>query len=432
MVHHFDHRFGDYRDHPEGSENLILPDVPLERLQIPDYATHGRYWVRTSDVEGRLDGIWQRTWLFGWRDVTKAQNERTVVASLIPSVAVGNKFPIIVPTVAPSLVACLYGSLCSFALDYAARQKMGGTSLNYFILKQLPILGPGTYAAEAPWHPGTSHKEWILPRVLELTYTAWDLEGFARDVGYIGPPFRWDSDRRLHLRCELDAAFFHLYGLSREDVGYVMETFPIVRKNDEKAHGEYRTKRVILELFDALAAAKIGKPYRTALDPLPADVGASHGTFSPDGTPRDYAEALRIGLLFTLVRISGEPGISRNALSRALLWLQDAKHAAAYLGAASLAEFERIRNVDPLLTTGALDSQVGKLLDSLENEKAVTRDTSGIVRVRAGASIPGWLPLTPTLARLASVMCEPLERAEPGPDGSLTVEIDAPVEARRV
>jgi hypothetical protein len=432
MVHHFDHRFGDYRDHPEGSENLILPDVPLERLQIPDYATHGRYWVRTSDVEARLDGIWQRTWLFGWRDVTKAQNERTVVASLIPSVAVGNKFPIIVPTVAPSLVACLYGSLCSFALDYAARQKMGGTSLNYFILKQLPVLGPETYAAEAPWNPGTSLQEWIVPRVLELTYTAWDLEGFARDVGYIGPPFRWDSDRRLQLRCELDAAFFHLYGLSREDVGYVMETFPIVRKNDEKAQGEYRTKRVILELYDALAAAKIGKPYRTALDPLPADVGASHGTFSPDGTPRDYAEALRIGLLFTLVRISGERGISRNSLSRVLLWLQNAKHAAAWLDGASFTEFERIRNGDQLLTTGAPDSEVGKLLDSLENEKAVTRDPTGIVRVRAGAAIPGWLPLTPTLSRLASVMREPLERAELGADSSLTVETVSPVMAKRV
>lgn len=432
MVHHFDHRFGDYRDHPEGSENLILPDVPLERLQIPDYATHGRYWVRTSEVEGRLAGIWQRTWLFGWRDITKAQNERTVVASLIPSVAVGNTTQLMLPAVEPTLVASLYACLCSFVLDYAARQKIGGTHLTHVYLKQLPVLAPETYASEASWHRGMRLRDWILPRVLELTYTAWDLEPFARDMGYIGCPFRWNVDRRFQLRCELDAAFFHLYGLSREDAGYVMETFPIVRKNDERTHGEYRTKRAILEAYDALAASKVGKPYRTPLDPPPGDVAASHGTFSPDGTPRDYAEALRIGLLFTLVRISGEPGISRNSLSRALLWLQDAKHAAAYLEGASVTEFERIRNSDPLVTTGAFDSQLGKLLDSLENEKAVTRDTSGTVRVRAGASIPGWLPLTPTLARLASVMREPLERAEVGADSSLTVEIVSPVEARRV
>ncbi len=74
-------------------------------------------------------------------------------------------------------------------------------------------------------------------------------------VGYDGPPFRWDPERRALLRAELDAAFFHLYGLSREEVEYVMDTFPIVRKKDEKAYGEYRTKRLILEAYDALAKA---------------------------------------------------------------------------------------------------------------------------------------------------------------------------------
>ena len=64
-----------------------------------------------------------------------------------------------------------------------------------------------------------------------------------------------DEERRFLLRCELDAAFFHLYGLSHDDTDYVMDTFPIVRKNDEKVHGEYRTKRVILEVYDAMAAA---------------------------------------------------------------------------------------------------------------------------------------------------------------------------------
>ena len=95
----------------------------------------------------------------------------------------------------------------------------------------------------------------MLPRILELTYTSWDLEQFARDVGYTGTPFRWDAERRFLLRCELDAAFFHLYGLSREDIDYIMDTFSIVRKNDEKIHGEYRTKRVILEVYSALAKA---------------------------------------------------------------------------------------------------------------------------------------------------------------------------------
>ena len=82
--------------------------------------------------------------------------------------------------------------------------------------------------------------------MLELTYTAWDLEPFAKDCGYDGPPFRWDEERRFLLRCELDAAYFHLYGIARDDVDYIMETFPIVKRKDEAQHGEYRTKRVIL------------------------------------------------------------------------------------------------------------------------------------------------------------------------------------------
>jgi hypothetical protein len=108
----------------------------------------------------------------------------------------------------------------------------------------------------------------MLPRVLELAYTAWDLEPFARDVGDEGPPYLWDPARRLVLRAELDAAFFHLYGLSRDDAAYILDTFPIVKKEDEKAHGEYRTKRLILERYDAFAAAAAsGKPYVSPLPP---------------------------------------------------------------------------------------------------------------------------------------------------------------------
>lgn len=113
--------------------------------------------------------------------------------------------------------------------------------------------------------------------MLELTYTAWDLKGFASDLGYDGPPFRWDPSRRELLRVELDAAFFRLYGIERDDVDYIMETFPIVRRKDEAAHGEYRTKRLILECYDALAeATATGTEYQTILDPPPADQRVAH------------------------------------------------------------------------------------------------------------------------------------------------------------
>jgi hypothetical protein len=139
---------------------------------------------------------------------------------------------------------------------------------------------------------------------LELTYTAWDLEPFAKDCGWSGPPFRWDEERRFLLRCELDAAFFHLYlpaetsgdwrpaaGETAEDlarlkasfptprdaVAYIMETFPIVKRKDEEKYGTYRTKDTILEIFDAMAEAmRTSQSYRTRLKPPPADPRCCH------------------------------------------------------------------------------------------------------------------------------------------------------------
>jgi hypothetical protein len=293
MLHQFDHRYGDYSDRPEdkeGTDTRSLPEIPLERLLDPGYVPVPRYWVERAEVTTRLQGIWGRDWLFGWRDVSKSYNERTVVSSILPCVAVGHKFPLMMPSAEPVLVAALYANLCSFVLDYAARQKVGGTSLTYFILKQLPVLAPNTYEAIAPWSPRLPLRDWLLARVLELTYTAWDLEPFARDVGYDGPPFRWNPERRFLLRCELDAAFFHLYSLSRDETAYVMETFPIVKKNDEKAHGDYRTKRVILEIYDALAEAeRTSKTYQTRLNPPPADPRLAHPARSPAQTKKRSA-----------------------------------------------------------------------------------------------------------------------------------------------
>jgi hypothetical protein len=48
----------------------------------------------------------------------------------------------------------------------------------------------------------------------------------------------------------------------------MLETFPIVKRKDEQAHGEYRTKRIILDIYDAMQQAmETGTPYHTRLDP---------------------------------------------------------------------------------------------------------------------------------------------------------------------
>ena len=100
----------------------------------------------------------------------------------------------------------------------------------------------------------TTARDLVRDHVLRLTYTAHDMEPFARDLGYDGPPFRWDEEERRHLRARLDALYFHLYGLSREDADYVLGTFPIVRRQDEKKFGSYRTRDLVLAYMSALAA----------------------------------------------------------------------------------------------------------------------------------------------------------------------------------
>jgi hypothetical protein len=280
LLHQFDHRWATYAG--AGARDL----TPAEKAD-PHCAVLPRYWVPAAAVEAHLRDRWDRRWLLGWRNICRSTDERTVIASLLPRVGVGNSCQLMLISVADALLAgCLQANLSTFALDYVARQKIGGANLTHGYLKQLPVLPPDTYAQPCPWAPAETLRDWIAARVLELVYTAWDLQPFARDCGYAGPPFRWDETRRFRLRCELDAAYFHLYGIARDGVEDIMDTFPIVRRKDEAAHGEYRTKRVILEVYDAMAAALAGgAPYRTVLDPPPADGWVAHPHPQPLSRP---------------------------------------------------------------------------------------------------------------------------------------------------
>jgi hypothetical protein len=94
------------------------------------------------------------------------------------------------------------------------------------------------------------------------------VSAFAVDHCDQGEPFRWDDERRFWLRAELDAAYFHLYGVARDDVDYIVDTFRAFRNNDPDRFA--RTKKAIMEIFDAMAkATRTGEPYRTVLDPPP-------------------------------------------------------------------------------------------------------------------------------------------------------------------
>ena len=269
MIHHFDHRFGTYEGQSKAQANQgKLPELDDVAHADPERLTLPRYWVAGDKIAEKLDGVWERHWLLGWRDVTGAGVFRTVIACIIPRVAVNDTFLLMMPSRDPRLVALLCANLSSISIDYCARQKVGGLHLKYFTMRQLPVLQPSEYSMSAPWEPSLRICDWLLPRILELTYTAWNLKAFAEDCGDDGGPFVWDPERRFQLRCEIDAAFFHLYGISREDASWILDTFAVLRRSEERQHGEYRTKRGVLETYDALAAAGAkGIQYHSPLKP---------------------------------------------------------------------------------------------------------------------------------------------------------------------
>jgi len=157
-----------------------------------------------------------------------------------------------------NLAALIMANFNSIVLDYAARTAIGGTDLSYFYLKQFPVLAPEKYLEKSscglPW------VEWIVPRVLELTYTSEEMRGFAEELGYQGDPFPWDEHRRHNLQSELDAIFAHMYGLTRADLEWILDaespsvSFPSLKQNEIRKFGEYRTQRLVLQVFDSLAS----------------------------------------------------------------------------------------------------------------------------------------------------------------------------------
>lgn len=274
----YDHRVADIVKSQVAMQRQNQPkQLSVDEKLDPTRLALPMNWVPMNEVSERESG--RVSHYLGFRSVTSSTNERTLVPAIIPAVAVGSKMPLIHTESKVDLIAILSSYIC----DYIARQKVGGTDIAFFTLKQLAILAP-----ESVHHAD----KFVHPRVLELTYTAWDLTGFAENLGYHGPPFRWDDERRALMRAELDALMFHLYGIDRDDVDYIMGTFPIVERRDrERYDGAYRTKDLILDRYDALApfippaASPTTTPqltpdslngYQTFLDPPPADPSVAH------------------------------------------------------------------------------------------------------------------------------------------------------------
>lgn len=278
MLRFFDHRYGTYEGQTQAQANQgTLPRLSEEQHADPGHLAQPRYWVDDAAVDDRLSDRWDHGWLLAWRDIARSTDERTLIASVLPRGGAGDKAPLVLPSgAAVRFAGCLLANLTSLVFDYVARTKVGGSGVKFFIVKQLPVFPPTAYADRCAWADDTLD-DWVTARAVELTYTATDLAAFASDVGWPGPPFVWSEARRAVLRADLDAAYFHLYDLPREDVEHVMDGFPVVRQNDERAHGEPRTRRLILEAYDAMAEAiATGSAYETPLDPPPAHESMRH------------------------------------------------------------------------------------------------------------------------------------------------------------
>jgi hypothetical protein len=268
LIHQYNHRYqsdGGY-------------DPTQVELSDPNWLPMPHNWVNANEVEARFDGT-KPDFLMGFRNRVRTTDSRTMIFALLPYAAVGNPVPTISSSANAALRAVLVGCFNSLALDYVARQKVGGLNLNFFYIKQLAVLPPDCYAQ--------ADLEYVVPRVTELVYTAHDMRPFAKAVGYDGPPFRWDEERRALLRAELDAYYAKLYGLTRKQLRYILDphsltdheletildpaedppdaprtkdfpggTFRVLKEKEIKKYGEYRTQRLVLEAWDRM----FGKP----------------------------------------------------------------------------------------------------------------------------------------------------------------------------
>ena len=278
MLSHFDHRFSTYRGATQAQLNVgSLPRPSAKEHDDPDLESLARYWIDKGEVDSKLADKWDRDWLLGWRDIARASDSRTFVPSVLPRSAVGNKFPLAFPA-EPRNAFLLQAAWSSLAFDYVARQKLSGTGMTYFIVKQLACPAPESFGIATGWAPESTLAAWVRPYIFELSYTSWRLKPYAEDLGDQGPPFHWEPERRAVLRADLDAAFLHVYGLDRNEAEHVIDSFNVVRKFEERDYGEYRTKRLVLEAYDRMSEA-IGNG-GTGWEPL-ADPPPGHGPRHP-------------------------------------------------------------------------------------------------------------------------------------------------------
>ncbi|HPO20259.1 MAG TPA: Eco57I restriction-modification methylase domain-containing protein, partial [Rubrivivax sp.] len=250
MVQLYDHRAADVIVNPHNLHRPAQPQALQAALkERADRYAQPQYYVRESETQANPFG-----WALGFKEITAPTNVRTMIAAVLPKAGFGNTLPLLIPETdgpaeAAALAALLVANLNSMAFDFVARTKVQGQHLNWYILEQLPVIAPERFEESIG---SIRIADFVREQVLRLSYTAHDLAAFARDLGHVDarggvlPPFAWDDEDRRRRIAALDGLFMHLYGLNENDAAYVLDTFPIVREQDERAFGRCRTKDEVL------------------------------------------------------------------------------------------------------------------------------------------------------------------------------------------
>lgn len=276
MIWHYNHHYGTWPTEGERPNSINMPS--LDELSNPNSHIMPWYWVPLSAVKDRLvkydkDGNvvweWKHKWLFAFRDIARGVDMRTFIIAPIPDAkGVGHTATLLYAERGCMPGASLYGMMSSLIFDYCSRQKIGGTHASINYVKQFPVLTPDQIPSTMQWQ--------IVKRVAELCYFNHDMDGWASELWdemneeqrselpQLGAqqPWIYNPERRAILQAELDAIFAHLYGLNTEDLVYILdpedvcgkgcinETFRVLKDNEQRQYGEYRTKRLVLEAWN--------------------------------------------------------------------------------------------------------------------------------------------------------------------------------------
>lgn len=361
------------------------------RLPLP------RHWVRDEAVRVAVGEDWERKWMIGWKEITSPTNERTLIPAVLPLVGIGHKIPIIIfDSKFHHLSGCLLANLSSIVCDYIVRQKLGTTSLTPFTVKQLPILPPEKY--------NVADIDFIVPRVLELTYTAHDLKPWAEDLGYDGPPFPWNPERRAQLRAELDAYYARLYGLTRDELHYILdpadvmgedypsETFRVLKKNEMQDFDEYRTKRLVLDAWGRLHAKE-------------SHTSADTAVFSEQGLIRNADEASFAGLIAEVIK-QNPNGVSAGDIQMLFGYAMHPNAVSQFIDSVSAARLTELFNSMCRIETGTAVQLIPLVLHRLQTAGVcrVTKRGDTVVYSVSSGAVPADIHCTQEHAELGRLL----------------------------